>query len=227
MTAEEYDAWYRTPRGSWIGEAEYRLLYRLLAPAPGASLLDVGCGTGYFTRRFALDGHPATGVDLDATMLAVARARRLAGERYVRGNALALPFEDAEFDCCVSVAALCFIADEAAALAEMLRVTRHRLALGLLHRRSILYLQKGRDGGKGAYRGAHWHTPHEVRELFSRVRCADPRLEYAVFLPGGGVLARAVELGMPSSTPLGAFLAAAAAADRSAGADSGHRTRLR
>ena len=210
MTAEEYDAWYRTPRGGWIGEAEYRLLHRLLAPAPGASLLDVGCGTGYFTRRFARDGHPSTGLDLDAAMLEVARARRAAGEHYVQGNALALPFKDREFDCCVSVAALCFIPDEDAALAEMLRVTRHRLALGLLHRRSILYLQKGRGGGKGAYRGAHWHTPPEVRELFSRVRCEEPRLEFAVFLPGGGLLARAVEWGMPSSTPLGAFLAAAA-----------------
>jgi len=208
VTAEEYDAWYRTARGSWIGEAEYRLLGRLLAPAAGASLLDVGCGTGYFTRRFALDGHPATGLDLDASMLEVASAQRVAGERYVHGNALALPFKDGEFDCCVSVAALCFIPDEAAALAEMLRVTRHRLALGLLHRRSILYLQKGRGGGKGAYRGAHWHTPREVRELFSRVRCEEPRLEYAVFLPGGGPLARAVERGMPSGAPFGAFLAA-------------------
>ena len=210
MTAEEYDAWYRTPRGSWIGEAEYRLLHRLLAPAPGASLLDVGCGTGYFTRRFARDGHPSTGLALDAAMLEVARGRRAAGEHYVQGNALALPFKDREFDCCVSVAALCFIPDEDAALAEMLRVTRHRLALGLLHRRSILYLQKGHGGGKGAYRGAHWHTPPEVRELFSRVRCEEPRLEFAVFLPGGGLLARAVEWGMPSSTPLGAFLAVAA-----------------
>jgi len=209
VTPEEYDAWYRTPRGSWIGETEYRLLVRLLAPAPGASLLDVGCGTGYFTRRFALDGHPATGLDLDASMLEVASARRVAGERYVHGNALALPFKDGEFDCCVSVAALCFIADEAAALAEMLRVTRHRLALGLLNRRSILYLQKGRAGGRGAYRGAHWHTPREVRELFARVQCEKPRQEFAVYLPGGGLLARAVERRMPSGAPWGAFLAAA------------------
>jgi SAM-dependent methyltransferase len=207
MTGEEYDAWYRTPRGSWIGDTEYQLLYRLLAPEPGASLLDVGCGTGYFTHRFALDGHPATGLDLDAAMLDVARARRVAGERYVRGNALALPFQDGEFDCAVSVAALCFIADEAAALTEMLRVTRHRLALGLLHRRSILYLQKGREGGKGAYRGAHWHTPREVRELFARVDSEAAQLKFAVFLPSGNMLARWAELAIPKSLPLGSFLA--------------------
>jgi 2-polyprenyl-3-methyl-5-hydroxy-6-metoxy-1,4-benzoquinol methylase len=56
MTAAEYDAWYRTPRGEWIGETEYRLLGKLLAARPHETLIDVGCGTGYFTRRFALEG---------------------------------------------------------------------------------------------------------------------------------------------------------------------------
>ena len=210
MQAAEYEAWYRTPRGSWIGEVEYRLLYRLLAPAPGASVIDVGCGTGYFTRRFALDGHAVTGVDPDQSMLEVARAHRTAGERYVRGDARALPFSDQEFDDCVCVTALCFIAEELAALAEMFRVTRHRIALGLLNRRSILYLQKGLAGGKGAYRGAHWHTAREVQQLFSRMPCDAPVMKYAVFLPGGGPIARAVEVLAPVTLPYGAFLAAAA-----------------
>lgn len=189
---------------------EYRLLYRLLAPAPGASVIDVGCGTGYFTRRFARDGHTVTGVDLDQSMLEVARAHRIAGERYVRGDARALPFSDREFDDCVCVTALCFIAEELAALAEMFRVTRHRIALGLLNRRSVLYLQKGRGGGTGAYRGAHWHTAREARKLFSRMACSAPRLQYAVFLPGGGAIAQAVEVLAPAMLPYGAFLAAAA-----------------
>ena len=36
MSPEECDAWYRTPRGGWIGEVEYRLIRRLLAPVRGA-----------------------------------------------------------------------------------------------------------------------------------------------------------------------------------------------
>lgn len=210
MTAEQYDAWYRTPRGRWIGETEYRLLYRLLAPAPGASVIDVGCGTGYFTRRLALDGLRVTGIDPDPSMLEVARATRAADERYLEADARALPFRNAEFDYCISVTALCFIADELAALAEMLRVTRRRLALGLLNRRSILHLQKGRRGGTGAYRGAHWHTVHEVRELFSRMPCGAPQLEFAVFLPSGRLLARSAEFVLPKSLPFGAFLAVCA-----------------
>lgn len=209
MTPQQYDAWYRTPRGRWIGETEYRLLRALLAPAAGASVIDVGCGTGYFTRRFALDGYRVTGVDHDAAMLAVARAAAAAGERYVEADALALPFADGEFDYCVSIAALCFVPDEAAALAEMLRVTRCGLALGLLNRRSLLYLQKGRHGGSGAYRGAHWHAPREVRALVARVAGKPPQLEFAIFLPSGSRFARFAERALPRRLPLGAFLAAA------------------
>jgi ubiquinone/menaquinone biosynthesis C-methylase UbiE len=210
MTAAQYDAWYRTPRGRWIGETEYRLLYRLLAPTPGASVIDVGCGTGYFTRRLALDGLRVTGIDPDPSMLEVARAKRAANERYLEADARALPFRNREFDYCISVTALCFIADEGAALAEMFRVTRRRLALGLLNRRSILYLQKGRRGGSGAYQGVHWHTAREVHELFARMPSAAPQLGFAVFLPSGRLFARSAELILPANLPLGAFLAVAA-----------------
>jgi len=214
LTPEQYDAWYRTARGAWIGEIEYRLLRTLLAPAPGETLLDVGCGTGYFTRRFAFDGNAVTGLDSDSSMLRFARAHNAKDERYVLGDARALPFKDREFDYCVSVTALCFIREQAVALAEMFRVARRRLVLGLLNRRSLLYLQKGRSGGAGAYRGAHWHTAREVRELFSRWPGAQPELRFGVFLPSGGLLARAVELAAPARMPLGAFLAVAASSSR-------------
>ena len=34
VSPEQYDAWYRTPRGAWIGETEHRLLRKALAPLP-------------------------------------------------------------------------------------------------------------------------------------------------------------------------------------------------
>jgi len=209
MTPDQYDAWYDTARGRWIGEIEFRLILALLEPEPGASILDVGCGTGYFTRRFVLEGYEATGVDHEPEMLAFARTHRAGAEDYLRGDARCLPFSDSAFDYCVSIAALCFIPEERAALEEMARVSRHGLALGLLNRRSLLYLQKGRGRGHGAYRGARWHTPAQARALLEMLPLNVRRVRTAICLPSGGAIARCVEAPL-SELRIGGFIAAAA-----------------
>ena len=193
MDPTAYDAWYETARGRWIGDTEYRPLHRVLAPVPGDSLLDVGCGSGHFTRRFARENLRVTGIDPDSDMLRFAAAHAAAGEPYLLGDARALPFAARSFELCVCITALCFIREQSRALAEMVRVTRRRLVLGLLNRHSLLYLQKGRAGGAGAYRGAHWHTRAEVGKLFEGLPLARPTLYSAVFLPGGSRFAQLCE----------------------------------
>lgn len=210
MRPDDYDAWYRTPRGAWIGNIEYALLRRMLAPERGASILDVGCGTGYFSRRFANEGHALTGIDRDPAMVAFARAHATAQERYAVADALSLPFADLSFDYGIAVTSLCFVPDERRALAELLRVARRGIALGLLNRWSVLYLQKGLHGGSGAYRGAHWHTPGELRTLFRDLGLAAPSPRFAIYLPSGSPLSRAAESIAPRVAPFGAFLAVTA-----------------
>ncbi|MHB8249496.1 MAG: class I SAM-dependent methyltransferase, partial [Acidithiobacillus sp.] len=75
MDAAAYDAWYDTGRGRWVGATEFRLLSKLLRAQPGDTLLDVGCGTGWFTRRFAEEGLLATGLDANPDWLAFVRAK--------------------------------------------------------------------------------------------------------------------------------------------------------
>jgi SAM-dependent methyltransferase len=207
-----YDAWYRTPRGAWIGDTEFELLRQFLRPEPGESLLDVGCGTGYFTRRFAGESSlRVVGLDPDSAALDYARAQGAGTERYCAGTAASLPFADRSFDLSVSVTALCFVDDARRALGEILRVTRKRFAIGLLNRHSLLYLQKGRRGGFGAYRGAHWHAAREIQALFDGLPAANLAVGSAVFLPGAGPIARRVERLIPNRLPLGAFIVVAGA----------------
>ena len=210
MDAAAYDAWYQSPRGAWIGGTEYRLLHRLLRPETGNSLLDVGCGTGYFTRRFAREaGLRVTGLDPDRGAIDYARAHGGNNETYLAGDALQLPFPDAGFDFSLSVTALCFIEDQKRALSEIIRVARKGFALGLLNRHSLLFRDKGRQGGAGAYRGAHWHTADEVFDLLSGLAVEQVRIRTAVFLPSGTAAARIVERLTPNVAPWGAFLAVA------------------
>lgn len=204
-TPETYDAWYQTPRGRWIGDTEYHLLYRHLALRPDETILDVGCGTGYFSRRFAHDRHAVVGVDLDPTATAFARASLTPPLSTVVADMTALPFGNRSFDCVVSVAALCFVADEAMAMKEILRVARRRFALGLLNRDSLLHRAKGRR--TGGYAGARWHSGRTVAALLRDLPVRDVRVTTAIFLPDGGVLAQALECMAADSLPWGGFIA--------------------
>ena len=199
-----YEAWYHHSRGRWIGDIEFKLLYDMLQPRAGASLLDVGCGTGYFSRRFAHAGLRVTGIDPDRDALHFA-AQQGGGVTYCRGSALNLPYADGTFDYCAAVTSLCFVADPQQAIAEMLRVSRRALILGLLNRRSLLYYAKH---GRGGYRSARWDRVGDVhRWLAGRGLPMSVRIRTAVFFPGGTPLARLMERLLPHRLRWGGFLA--------------------
>lgn len=206
MEAGEYDAWYDTARGRWIGEAEYSLILKQLKPKPGDHLLDVGCGTGWFTRKFSgLPGVKITGVDIDQDALAFARAHDHLSN-YATADARHLPFEDEQFDSVVSITALCFVDHWETALSEIVRVARGRFAIGLLNRKSLLWRNKGQHGGTGAYRGAYWHTAKELRIALAKLPVSNIKIDSAIFLPSGSEIARYAEKILPSSLPFGSFL---------------------
>lgn len=209
MQPAAYDAWYDSPAGRWTGETEYRLVTGLLGAVAGEQLLDVGCGTGWFTRRLAAGGGlRVTGVDIDEVALGFAR-RHDPHADYLVGDARALPFADGAFDRVVSVTALCFVADWPRALAEIIRVSRLRFVIGLLNRHSLLHWQRGRGGGSGGYRGAHWHTRKEVERALEGLPACGLQWRSAILLPGGSWVARRLESLAGGRSPYGAFLALA------------------
>lgn len=201
-----YDAWYATPRGAWMGAAEARALIALGGLLrDGQTLLDAGCGTGWFSRHFAAAGCAVTGIDHDHAMLDYARRHSGQQIEYLRGDLAALPFRDRSFDSVAAVTSLCFVTDQCAALREMARVARRSVLLGLLHRHSLLHWRKH---GRGAYIGAHWHSRGEIAAL---ARCAgfdspNTRTESLLFWPGEPGLGRPLETLSPLRR-IGAFLA--------------------
>lgn len=183
------------------------MLLEQLQPRPRESLLDVGCGTGFFTRALASEiSGPVTGVDINPEWVDFARRRNPVKASYEIADARALPYEDASFDLVVSIAALCFIKEEHSAVSEMLRVVRRCVAIGLLNRRSLLWLRKGWTGGRGRCRGAHWHTVGEAEDLFREFPVQQLRIRTGVHIPGGGRFARVVERLWPQRLHTGAFI---------------------
>ena len=131
-----YERWWRPSLGrvakGVFGPGmndEKRIARLLLALAPGDGVLDVGCGTGNFTREFARSVGPdglVVGLDVSQTMLAraVEDTRRAGLEQiaYVRGDAADTPFVDQSFDAVCCFAALNLFADPQAALDSFTRV---------------------------------------------------------------------------------------------------------
>jgi ubiquinone/menaquinone biosynthesis C-methylase UbiE len=132
-----YERWWRPALGRMAkgvfgpGMADERRIARLLlALSPGDGVLDVGCGTGNFTRDFARTVGPdglTVGLDVSPTMLARAvrdtRAAALDEQTaYVRGDAQDLPFVDQSFDAVCCFAALNLFAHPYAALDSFTRV---------------------------------------------------------------------------------------------------------
>lgn len=135
--ARDYEAWYEQGFGSLAVRQEEALLHQQLQRFTGASsLLEVGCGTGHFTRWFAQQGLHVTGLDASPAMLEQARLRN--GTHYLLGDAQALPFEHQRFDLVALITTLEFVTDPVQALREALRVARLGLLLGVLNRQSLV-----------------------------------------------------------------------------------------
>src|SRR3990172_8258032 len=129
MEAEEYDRWYASRRGRWIGRCELDLLLSVLQPRAGESMLDVGCGTGFFTRELSgqITGR-IIGVDINHEWVRYALQKGGARSAYAIADARVLPFRKDSFDMVISIAALCFIKEPLRAIHEVIRVTRRRFA---------------------------------------------------------------------------------------------------
>ena len=101
-----------------------------LGLAHGERLLDVGCGLGEAALALAQDlgdGGEVVGVDASESMLRVARSNAGAARSRVRftvGDACSLDERDDSFDAARSERTLQWLADPAAAVAEMVRVVR-------------------------------------------------------------------------------------------------------
>ncbi|PYI49917.1 MAG: hypothetical protein DMF10_00005, partial [Verrucomicrobia bacterium] len=96
---------WESPAGKLRWARRVKMLSRHLRP--GMSVLELGCGTGYFTRELACSGANIVAVDVSPDLLEIAKANSSAPTvRYEIQNAYELSYPDAVFDSVVGSSVL-------------------------------------------------------------------------------------------------------------------------
>jgi SAM-dependent methyltransferase len=131
--AANWIQWARAPEHDsyWFYRDSF---FDQIVPPPGHRTLEIGCGEGRVARDLQDRGHKVVGIDTSPTLLRHARASDPAG-RYVRGDAITLPFADGAFDIAVAYNSLMDVDDMPAVVQEAARVLEPagRLCISVTH----------------------------------------------------------------------------------------------
>lgn len=184
---ERYEAWFRTRAGSFALRSELRLIDHMISSWPRRfnSLLEIGCGPGFFLDHFYKAGFETTGIDSSPAMIRAAGCRLDTKVDLHVGQGDHLPFRDKEFDYAALITVLEFADNPAPMLAEARRVARKGLLIAYLNKLSLYYLMHGLPLGrnsKGVLRSAHWFTPLGMRGLVNRTMAGFPVYHRSVLL---------------------------------------------
>jgi len=179
--ATTYEDWYASGFGRYCDRRETQALAQLLAPvARGERILDLGCGTGHFSRALTRLGYSVFGADRSDAML----ARAQPGAQ-VRAAAESLPFARDSFAAVVVVALLDYVDDPVRVLREAARVSRGPVVVIALQRRSSIALWRRLAARRGhaIFRQARFYTAGQLRHFFRAAGLAIAEQTTAIYLP--------------------------------------------
>jgi len=184
VAAERYDQWYETAEGVMYDRLEKKAVSRYLRHnAQGRKLLEVGCGTGHWSRFFSDCGFAVTGVDVSERMITIAQSKNIANASFQIADGHSLPFNNNSFDVTAAITTLEFAGNAELVLQEMVRCTRKpsgQLLVGVLN--TLAPLNRNRQQNpESLYAKARLFSPNQLKKLLSKYGQA--RLRTSGFIP--------------------------------------------
>jgi ubiquinone/menaquinone biosynthesis C-methylase UbiE len=167
QVAEQYDFFYETLLGREIDHVEKQLIWQYMALMSLANpVLEIGCGTGHWTRFFQQKGLKLTAIDISVRMLEKAKIKNPGSVHFERMDVENMTYKDHSFDNIVSIATLEFVDHKEQAIKEIFRVLKPggSLVVGCLNELSETGLRKEENE---VYRNAQFFTPDSLIEYLS------------------------------------------------------------
>ena len=208
QTAKDYEASYQNQYRR-ADKLEKQLITKMLAQFPDAkTLLEVGCGTGHFTKWLQTQGYHCQGLDLSSGMLGEAK-KVWSPSNLIKGDASHLPIQDKSVDLTFFVTSLEFIPDAPLALSEAARIAKKGIILGLLNKNSPSTFKIRIHPKKYAlFCSATFYSLREMRKVLAQNISAEHEIAFwsttvfprilgnleSAFLPFGDFLGIAVKL---------------------------------
>ena len=204
QTTKEYERYYEA-KYKRADLLEKRLLIELLGQFKNAAnLLEVGCGTGHFTRWLDSTDLECYGVDTSIPMLKEAKKLWING-RLLQCEGNQLPFKDKSVDIVAYITSFEFMPDAAIAFEEAARVAKKGVIMGLMNKHSAATIRKRAQSitGKNTfYENAHFYSIFDIKKLLDKSFSG----KYAVTFWSTTVFPRVFGDLESSLFPFGAFL---------------------
>jgi ubiquinone/menaquinone biosynthesis C-methylase UbiE len=213
LVADSYDKWYASKRGAMYDRLEKKLIARFLpTKVEGKKLLEIGCGTGHWSRFFSEYGFEVIGVDVSERMIDIAKSKNIPNASFQVADSHSLPFADGTFDVTAAITTLEFAHDAETAVREMVRCTRTpggQLLVGVLN--VLARLNRNRkQKPETPYAKARLFSPSQLKQLLEPF--GQLAMVTAGFVPNQKLLLPLAPLidkvGRLLHIPYGAFIAA-------------------
>ncbi len=168
--AADYDDWYDSPTGQMYDRLEKMAFDHLLSNYDGGKqLLEIGCGTGHWSKYFSEQGFEVTGVDVSEKMIENAKKKGVPHCHFHIADGQDITFFENSFDAAAAITTLEFAEKPLRIIAGMARCVKPKgkLWFGVLNSLSA-YNQKRRQNENSVYAYAHLFSPQQLQNLLER-----------------------------------------------------------
>lgn len=169
--AENYDQWYADEVGQKIFAQESQAIAKHLAsPSTHRSVLEAGCGTGFWSQWLVKQGYDVLGIDISEKMVAQAQHKHIANSRFVQGDIRDFHTHE-RFDIALFITTLEFIPEYEKALFHAANLLKPggQIVVGTLNQYSIMGLQrKYWPWASSVYKEAHFFDMWELQRLLGK-----------------------------------------------------------